>query len=124
VASHRRLDAIVGVPGVDLLGQPEQACVLVGVGDLFRHKSLIPKLAFGVGRQVVVPLRVFGSAAVGSEQDRIGSIVKLGQLVLSRQTRLGTRGDERGGSDRAQDCGVATSGRPIPLSAKRYREGP
>src|SRR5258707_14366696 len=33
----RRLDAIVAVPGIDLLGESIQACVLVGIGHLGRR---------------------------------------------------------------------------------------
>ena len=42
------LDALVAVPGVDLLGDRVQARIVVGIGNLRGHKSLITQLASGV----------------------------------------------------------------------------
>jgi hypothetical protein len=104
------LPAIVAVTGVDLLGERVQARILVGIGNLGRHKCLVAELAFGVCLQVVIPLRVFGSSAVRGDQDWIGSIVKVGDLDLSRLPRFGTGGHERCARDYRQGGGVTPAG--------------
>ena len=50
-------------------------------------------------------MRVLPSPIVRGDQDRIAPIVELGELHLSRLTRLGTGGHERCCNDYAQGCG-------------------
>jgi hypothetical protein len=54
------LGAVVAVSGVYLLGECDQAHVLVGISNFCGHKSLVAELTLRVCLQVVVPLRVFG----------------------------------------------------------------
>ena len=86
---------------------------LVGIGNLCRYKSLVAESAFRVRLEVVIPLRGLGPPPY--EAIRIGSIsiVEVGQLGLSRLTRLGTVVMSGARPRRAQDCGIAPAGRTV-----------
>ena len=87
---HRNLAAdlcgfcpVVGEAGLVALGEPVEAGVLVGIGDLGGAESLVAQLALGMRDEVVVPLRVLVASVVGRDDDHVGPVVKVGDLRLA-----------------------------------------
>ena len=101
---------VVTPAGVDLLGEAVQPRVFIGVGDLGGNERLGAEFALRVRLQVVVPLRMLGAAVVGGDQNRVGTVVEVGELVFSSQTRLGARADQWRCGDPADDPWVAPTG--------------
>lgn len=83
---------VVGVSRVDLLSQGEKPRIFFRVRDLLGGKALLAELAVRIRLQVVVPLRMFGPAVVGGNQDHVGTIMKVRQLNFAPLTGLGARG--------------------------------
>ena len=70
-ADGGRFGPVIAVPGVDPLGQLVQPLVFVGIVDLGGRKTRPAELAFGMGLQVVAPLRVLASPVVRGEPDYV-----------------------------------------------------
>jgi hypothetical protein len=70
---RRGLGEVVAVPGIDLLSQRVQACMLVGIGHLAGEEILTAETAFGVRLEVVKPRRVLMAAEIRGDEDRRSS---------------------------------------------------